>query len=166
MRFDNRAVKIAAEFLGSFARQPEKHIDSDAKIRCEHDRQRLRGLFDRVALLRRMTSRPNDQRLAMLQRSVTDFSDGAGMAEINGHIAISHGWLNWITQIAPLDDIDFWVVLRKITHGLSHAASRADEQYAHARRFHLRVRPRKSFLPLKLFDRPAQARLICFIHLA
>ena len=67
MRFDNRDVKIAAELLGSFARQPEKHIDSDAEIRCEHDRQRLRGLFDRAALLCRVTGGPNDQWLAMLR---------------------------------------------------------------------------------------------------
>ena len=39
MRFDNRDVKITAELLDSFARQPEKHIDSDAEIGCEYDRQ-------------------------------------------------------------------------------------------------------------------------------
>jgi len=33
MRFDNLGVKIAAESLGSFARQPEEHIDSDAEVR-------------------------------------------------------------------------------------------------------------------------------------
>src|SRR5216110_1731151 len=138
MRFDNRDVKIAAELLDGFSRQPEKHIDSDAEIGCEYDRQRLRGLFDRAALLCRVTGRPNDQRLAMLQRNSTDFSDGAGVTEIDRYLAVSHGWLNQITQITLLDDIDFWVVLRKITNGFSHAASCTDEQYVHGRRSHLR----------------------------
>ena len=46
MRFDDLGVKIAAELFGSFARQPEEHIDSDAEVRCKHDRQRLRGFFN------------------------------------------------------------------------------------------------------------------------
>src|SRR4029453_7107233 len=128
MRFDNRDVKIAAELLGSFARQPEKHIDSDAEIGCENDRQRTRALFDHAALFCRVTSSPNDQRLATLQGSRANFSDGVGVTEINRHITIAHCRLNRITQITPRDDVDFWVVLRKISDGFSHAPSRANEQ--------------------------------------
>jgi hypothetical protein len=73
----------------------------------------------------------------MLQRSATDFSDAAGVTEINRHIAVSHGRLNRIAQITPGCDVDFWVVLHKITNGLSHPASRANEQHVYGRRFHL-----------------------------
>src|SRR5438067_1004500 len=128
MRFDNRDVKIAAELLGSFARQPEKDIDSDAEIRCQHDWQRSRSLFDCTPLLCSVTRRPNNQRLAMLQRGATDFSGGGGVTEIDRHIAVFHGRLNRIAQITPRDDVDFWIVLRKTTNSFSHAPSRADEQ--------------------------------------
>ena len=51
MRFDNLGVEITAEQFNSFGRQPEKHIDTDAEIRCEHNRHRPRCLFDCSALL-------------------------------------------------------------------------------------------------------------------
>ena len=69
----------------------------------------------------------------MLQRSATDFSGGAGVTEIDRHIALSHGRLNRIAQITPRDDVDFWVLLCKITNSFSHTPSRADEQYTHGR---------------------------------
>src|SRR5713101_8424508 len=103
MRFDNRDVKIAAEPPGSFARQPEKHVDSDAEIRRKHDWQRLRARFNYSALLLRMTGRSNNQRLAMLQRSRADFTDSVGVAEIDRHIAISHGRFDRIAKIALPD---------------------------------------------------------------
>src|SRR4029450_5006635 len=65
--FDNLGVKITSELLGSFTRQPEEHVDSDTEIRCKHNWQRPRSLFNQSALLLRMTGRPDDQRLAMLR---------------------------------------------------------------------------------------------------
>src|SRR5205823_2234274 len=73
----------------------------------------------------------------MLQGSRADFSDGTGATEINRHIAISHGRLNRVAQITLPDDVDFRVVLRKLTDCFSHAPSRADEQYTHRKLFHL-----------------------------
>ena len=136
MRFDNLDVKIAAELFGSFAREPEEHIDSDAEVRCKYDRQRLCGLFNYSALLFRLTGRPNHQRLAMLQGSVTDFSDGVGLAKIDGYIAILHSRLDRIAKVASRDDVDLWIVLRKIANGFAHATSRANQQHANARRLH------------------------------
>src|SRR5258707_7178448 len=136
MRFDNLGVKIAAELFGSFAREPEEHIDSDAEVRCKYDRQRLCGLFNYSALLFRLTGRPNHQRLAMLQGKATDFSNGVGLAEIDSYIAILHSRLDRIAKVASRDDVDLWIVLRRIANGLAHATSRANEQYADARRLH------------------------------
>src|SRR5439155_9203824 len=136
MRFDNLGFKIAAELFGSFAREPEEHIDSDAEVRCKYDRQRLCGLFNYFALLFRVTGRPNHQRLAMPQGSVTDFSDGVGLAKIDSDVATLHSRFDRIAKVASCDDVDLRIVLRKIANGLAHATSRANEQHANARRLH------------------------------
>src|SRR5260370_3755366 len=84
-----------------------------------------------------MTGCPNDQRRAMLQSSAAYFSYGVGMAKIDSHIAIFHQRFDWVANIALRDDVDFWVATREVSDGFSHAPSRANEQYAHGRRFHL-----------------------------
>jgi len=91
MRFDNLGLKIVAELFGSFARQPEEYIDSDAEIGCKDDRHRSRSLFNDSALLLRVTGRSNDQWLTLFQGTATDFSGGVGLAKINSHIAIFIG---------------------------------------------------------------------------
>jgi hypothetical protein len=84
-----------------------------------------------------MTGGPNDQRRAMPQSSAAYFGYGVGMAKIDSHIAIFHRRFDWIANIALRDDVDFWVATREVSDGFSHAPSRANEQYAHGRRFHL-----------------------------
>src|SRR5919198_2765163 len=103
MCFDNLGIKIAAELLRGFARQPKEHIDPDTEIRRKHNWQRPRGLFDYSALLFRMAGRPNDQRLAMLKGSRADLSDSVGVTKIDSHIAIFHWRLHWVAEIAPPD---------------------------------------------------------------
>ena len=66
MRFDDLVTEIPPKQLGSFAGQPEKHIDADAEIRCENNGQGLRSLFDYSTLLLRMASRADDQRFTVL----------------------------------------------------------------------------------------------------
>jgi hypothetical protein len=73
-----------------------------------------------------MTGRPNHQRLAMMQGSTTDFSDGIGLAEIDSHIAVFHRRFDCVAEVALRDDVEFWICLRKITDSFSHAPSRAD----------------------------------------
>jgi hypothetical protein len=46
------------------------------------------------------------------------------VAEVDRRIAIFHRGLDWVTQIAWRDDIDFWVLAGKIDHRFPHAASR------------------------------------------
>src|SRR5262245_1055486 len=138
MRFDNLGAKVAGELLGSFPRQPEEHVDSDAEIRCKHNRQRPRGLFNHSALVLRMTGRPNDQWPAMLEGGRADITDRVRIAEIDRHIAIFHSRLNRIAKIALPDDVDLRVAHCKITYGSSHATSAADQQYVHARIIHSR----------------------------
>ena len=66
MRFDDFRMEIVAEQFGSFVRQKKKHIDSNAEIRREHDRQRLRGIANHLTLLLRISSRPDDKRLTII----------------------------------------------------------------------------------------------------
>ena len=66
MRFDNLRIEIRAEQFRSFLRQPKEHVDSDAEIRCQHDRYRVRCLFNGFALLLRVAGCSNDERFAML----------------------------------------------------------------------------------------------------
>ena len=131
MCFDDLGVKIPAELFGSFLRQPEEHIDSDAEIRCQHDRQRLRGFFNYFALLPRLTGRPNHQRLVMFQAT----------RQISVMVS---AWLKSIatSQFCIAGSIEsprshragsrFPVAIRKIADGFSHATGRANQQ-SHAR---------------------------------
>ena len=61
MRFDNLCIKIAPEQFASLTGQPEEHINSDAEIRRKHNRQRLRGLFNKAPLLFRMSRGADDE---------------------------------------------------------------------------------------------------------
>jgi hypothetical protein len=63
----------------------------------------------------------------MFQANSTDFSDGVGLAKIDGHIAIFHSRLDRVAKIAPRGDIDLWIVLRKINDCLAHAPGCANE---------------------------------------
>jgi hypothetical protein len=58
------------------------------------------------------------------------------VAKVDRRIAIFHRGLDWITQIALRDDLDFWVVGGKVDYRFPHPASRADEQHAHGRLLH------------------------------
>ena len=94
MRFDNLTTKIRSEQFGSFSRQPEKHINSHAEIRCENHRHRVCCFFNNGPLFLRMTSRSDDERLTVVQRGAADFIDCVGVTEIDCQIAIFHRWLD------------------------------------------------------------------------
>src|SRR5436309_11341330 len=55
------------------------------------------------------------------------------MTEIDRHIAIFHGWLDWVAYIALRDDVDLRIGFGKIDNGFPHAPGRAHEQHAYRR---------------------------------
>src|SRR6266487_5350824 len=55
------------------------------------------------------------------------------MTEIDRHIAIFHGWLDWVAYIALRDNVDLRIGFGKIDNGFPHAPSRAYEQHAYRR---------------------------------
>src|SRR5438034_10332441 len=130
MRFDNLRIEIAAEQFGSFTRQPKKHIYSDAEIRREHNRQRLRGLFNHFSLLFGMTSCADDKRFTVTQRNATDFINCVNVTEIDHDIAIFHRRFDGIPQITLRDDLDIRIALGKIDNRFSHSAGRTDQEHS------------------------------------
>src|SRR5438128_9320050 len=133
MRFNDLGIEIPAEQFGGFACQPGKHINSNTEIGREHNRQRLRGLFDCSASLLGMTSRPNHKWLIMTQRRATDFSNSVRVTEIDPDVAIFHSWLDWVAQIASRDDMHRRIVPREISNCFANASSRSDGRYPHRR---------------------------------
>src|SRR5690242_6237042 len=133
MRFNNLCTKIVAETLRSFVRQPEEHVDSDAKIGGEHNRQRTRCLLDHLALLLRMSSSANDERLTTMHRSAANFSDGVRVTEIDRNVASLHRRLDCIAKVTLCDDLDFPIGPGEVDNRFPHATSRADEEHAHGR---------------------------------
>src|SRR5947199_10402455 len=55
------------------------------------------------------------------------------MTEIDRHIAIFHGWLDWVAYIALRDDVDLRIGFGKIDNGFPHAPGRADKQHPYRR---------------------------------
>jgi hypothetical protein len=58
------------------------------------------------------------------------------LAKIDSHIAILHLRLDRVAKIAPRDDLDFRVAIRKIADGFSHATGCANQQYTRRKLFH------------------------------
>ena len=58
-----------------------------------------------------MPGRSDNQRFPMLQSRAANLVDRASMTEINRDVAIFHGRLNCIAQIALRDDADLRIVL-------------------------------------------------------
>src|SRR5436309_742942 len=104
MDFDNLSIEIRAKQLGSFLRQPKKHIYSNAEIRCKNDRYRLRCRFNPFALLLRVACRSNDQRFPIPQRGETDFINAVDLTEVDCHVTISHRRFDRIAHIASRRD--------------------------------------------------------------
>ena len=63
----------------------------------------------------------------MRQGCTADLFDGIRMTEIDRYIAIIHGRLEWIAQIALCDDVDLRIGPGKIDNRFSHAPGHANE---------------------------------------
>src|SRR5260370_24222166 len=100
MGLDNLRREIRVEQFGSLLGQPKEHVDSHAEIRCQHDRYRMRCLFNSFALLLRVAGRSNDERFAMLQRGAADFIDAVGLTEVDCYVTIFYRWLDRIPPVA------------------------------------------------------------------
>src|SRR5437867_1286450 len=80
-----------------------------------------------------MSSRANDKRPTMVQRSAADFINGVRVTEIDCNVAIFHRQLNGVAQIALPHNIDLSIVPGEGDNRFPHSSSRADEQHARGR---------------------------------
>src|SRR5437660_5543190 len=120
MHLNDLRLEFGAQDLSGAASEGEQSVDPDAEVRRKDNRQRLRSIFNELALFRRMSGRPNHERFPMLQRCAADFADRTCVAEIDCDVAILHRWFNRVTEIALRHNVDLRIVLTKIDNRLTH----------------------------------------------
>src|SRR5438067_1613877 len=105
MRLNDFRLEFGAEDLSGAASEGEQSVNPDAEVRSENNWQRLRGIFNDLALLRRMSGRADDERFPMLQRCAADFIDRTRVAKIDRDIAILENLPDRVADVALRDDV-------------------------------------------------------------
>src|SRR5262249_42429277 len=68
---------------------------------------------------------------SMLRRKAANFLECARIAEINRDVALFHGAINRVAEIAPRDDGDVRIAFGQIDYRLAHSTARTDQRHAH-----------------------------------
>ena len=91
MHLDNLHIEIRPNHLRSFSREPEQCVYSNAEIRGKKNWHRLRRGFDQFDLFLRVTGCAENERLFVLEASLTNERRRFGLTKIDYDVRIMDG---------------------------------------------------------------------------